>query len=406
MRQIAIVGAGQSGLQLAIGLQRAGYVMTVISAQTPQQIADGRVTSSQCMFASALAHERDVQANFWDDTCPPVSGIQLTVATGEAQKAFEWAARLDAPARSVDQRVKMPRWIEEFSRLGGNFRVQQAGVVELEQLAQEHDLVIVAAGKGEVAALFTRDEVNSPFAKPMRALALTYVQGLRPREDYSAVCFNLIPGVGEYFVFPALTTSGSCEIMVFEGVPGGPMDCWTDATSPHKHLETSLAILKQFLPWEYDRATRVRLTDANAILSGRFAPTVRKPVASLPSGRPILGMGDVVCLNDPITGQGSNNASKCAASYLKSIVSHGRGDFDPAWMNKTFVNFWEYARMVTSWTNGMLQPPPPHAVQLLAAAAAKPSIASWFANGFNDPARFGPVLADPAATERFINAAA
>jgi hypothetical protein len=406
MRQIAIVGAGQSGLQLAIGLQKAGYGTTVISAQTPQQIAGGRVTSSQCMFASSLAHERDVQANFWDDSCPPVSGIQLTVATGEGQKAFEWAARLDAPARSVDQRVKMPRWIEEFMRLGGNFRIQQAGVQELERLAQEHALVIVAAGKGEVAALFTRDEVNSPFAKPMRALALAYVQGLRPREDYSGVCFNLIPGVGEYFVFPALTTSGPCEIMVFEGVPGGPMDCWADATSPHKHLEISLAILKRFLPWEYDRATRVSLTDANGILAGRFAPTVRKPVASLPSGRPILGMGDVVCLNDPITGQGSNNASKCAASYLKSILSHGGGSFDPAWMNKTFATFWEYARLVTAWTNGMLEPPPPHAVQLLAAAAAKPSIASWFANGFDDPTRFMPVLADPAATERFIKAAA
>jgi hypothetical protein len=406
MRQIAIVGAGQSGLQLAIGLQRAGYRTTVISAQTPQQIAGGRVTSSQCMFASSLAHERDVQANFWDDSCPPVSGIQITVATGERQKAFEWAARLDAPARSVDQRVKMPRWIEEYTRSGGDFRVQQAGVPELERLAQEHELVIVAAGKGEVAALFTRDEANSPFAKPMRALALTYVQGLRPREGYSGVCFNLIPGVGEYFVFPALTTSGPCEIMVFEGVPGGSMDCWADATSPQKHLEISLAILKRFLPWEYDRATRVSLTDANGILAGRFAPTVRKPVASLPSGRPILGMGDVVCLNDPITGQGSNNASKCAASYLESILSHDRGSFDPAWMNKTFAAFWEYARLVTAWTNGMLEPPPPHVLQLLAAAASKPSLASWFANGFDDPTRFTPVLADPVATERFIKAAA
>ena len=40
-----------------------------------------------------------------------------------------------------------------------------------------------------------------------------------------AVSFNLIPGVGEYFVFPALTLSDPCEIMVFEGIPGGPIDC-------------------------------------------------------------------------------------------------------------------------------------------------------------------------------------
>ncbi len=44
----------------------------------------------------------------------------------------------------------------------------------------------------------------------MRALALTYVHGLRPTPDCSRVSFNLIRGVGEYFVFPALTHSGPC----------------------------------------------------------------------------------------------------------------------------------------------------------------------------------------------------
>ena len=32
------------------------------------------------------------------------------------------------------------------------------------------------------------------------------------------------------------------------------------------------------------------------------------------------GLGDAVCLNDPITGQGSNNAAKAAAVYLKRIL--------------------------------------------------------------------------------------
>src|SRR5262249_26978503 len=160
--------------------------------------------------------------------------------------------------------------------------------------------------------IFERDSVRSQFDRPMRALALTYVRGLSPRSGYSAVCFNIIPGVGEYFVFPALTTSGPCEIMVYEGVPGGPMDCWREVKSREAHLRKSLELLQRFLPWEYARARSVTLTDSNGVLSGRFAPTVRHPIARLPSGRCVLGMADVVCLNDPITGQGSNNASKCA----------------------------------------------------------------------------------------------
>ena len=78
---------------------------------------------------------------------------------------------------SVDQRVKVPRWLGEFSRLEGEVRIQSAGIPELERLAAECELVVVAAGKGDVAGLFERDAERSPFSQPMRALGLTYVRG-------------------------------------------------------------------------------------------------------------------------------------------------------------------------------------------------------------------------------------
>ncbi len=402
MRRIGIVGAGQSGLQLGIGLLKNGHEAVLLSNQTPEQIANGRVTSSQCMFDAASQHERDLGIAFWDDITPPVEGIEITVVGENSARAFGWSERLDAPAQSVDQRVKMPRWLEEFQRLGGDLRIIDAGIPELEVLSRECELVVVASGKGDVSRLFERDAEKSPFDKPMRALGLTYVTGIVPRPEYSAVCFNLIPGVGEYFVFPALTTTGPCEIMVFEGVPAGPMDVWGDVRSPEQHLETSLNILRQFIPWEFERSRDARLTDPNGILSGRFPPTVRRPVAAMPSGAAILGMADTVCLNDPITGQGSNNASKCAAVYLQSILERGQEPFDPAWMQHTFDKYWTYARAATEWTNGMLLPPPPHIVSLLVAGIEQRRIRRWFVNGFDDPRRFFPAITSPKAAESFI----
>jgi hypothetical protein len=405
MRKIGIVGAGQSGLQLGIGLCRSGYDVVVLSNQTPAQIANGRVTSSQCMFDTALGHERSLGINLWDRDCPRIDAVDFSIAGNGSAKALSWVAALDAPAMSVDQRVKMPRWLEELTRLGGEVRLQSAGIDELEQLASECDLVVVAAGKGDVAGLFERDASRSPFTQPMRALGLTYVKGLEPRPERAAICFNVIPGVGEYFVFPALTTTGPCEIMVFEGVIGGPMDCWADAHTPEQHLAISCEILRRHVPWEHARARHVELTDPNGLLAGRFAPVVRRPVGRLPSGRAILGMADVVCLNDPITGQGSNNAAKCAAAYLSSILDAGKGPFDAAWMTSTFEAYWDYARHVTNWTNTMLLPPAPHVLALLGACAAKPAVAHWFANAFDDPQRYYPPFADAVAAQAFIDAA-
>jgi hypothetical protein len=408
MAKVTIVGGGQSGLQLGIGLVQSGYDVTVVSDRTPAQIHNGRATSSQFMFANSLDTERALGVDFWEETCPKTEGIQFAIPHPEipGEKALSFASRLDRPGMSVDQRVKFPHWMEHLESIGGKLLLHEATVADLERYADESDLVIVAAGKGEIARLFERDPNRSPFDQPMRALALTYVTGMTPRPEYTAVCFNLCPGVGEYFVFPALTTTGECEIMVFEGVPGGPMDCWGDVTTPEEHLAKSKWILDTFFPWEGERNRASELTDPMGTLVGRFPPTVRKPVATLPSGRPVLGMADVVVLNDPITGQGSNNAAKCAHTYLGAIRERGGGPFDAAWMSDTFESYWDYAKSVVGWTNALLTPPPEHVLTLLGAANQDQRVAHRFVNGFDDPRDYDDWFMDPAKAEAYLGSLA
>ncbi|KJY68541.1 styrene monooxygenase/indole monooxygenase family protein [Vibrio nigripulchritudo] len=392
MRSIAIVGGGQAGLPLAIRLLDNDYRVTVVTNRTPEDVRNGRVLSSQCMFDDALQIERDSGLNLWEKNCPDVDGIGFSVPHPEVvgEKAIEWSATLDKPAQAVDQRVKMPIWMELFESKGGKLVIEDVGIPELENLTSTHDLVILAAGKGEVVRLFERDEARSAFSKPQRALALTYVNGMKKQDDFSQVAFNLIPGVGEYFTFPAFTTSGPCDIMVFEGIPRGPMDCWNDVTTPQEHLSKSKEILATFAPWEAERCQHIELTDENGILAGRFPPTIRKPVMTLPSGRLVFGMGDAVATNDPITGQGSNNATKAAKVYGDAIIARGEQSFTADWMNQTFETFWDYASSVVNWTNSLLLPPPPHILELLASAQQIPSLASTIANGFNHPPNFYP----------------
>jgi flavin-dependent dehydrogenase len=400
MRRIAIVGGGQSGLQLALGLLRKGYEVTVVSNRSPEQIRRGRVTSSQFMFGDSLQIERDLGINFWEKDCPNTEGIGFSVPGPDGGRALFWETKLDHPGQSVDQRVKFSGWTEEFAKKGGHLVLEDAGVNELEKYASANDLVILAAGKGEVARLFETDTAHTPFSSPMRALALTYVKGMAPRKPFTAVAFSLIPAVGEYFVFPALTTSGACEIMVFEGVPGGPMDCWGDVKTPEQHLQRSKEILQKFLPWEAERCQHIELTDDMGIVTGRFAPTVRKPICRLPSGKAILGMADVVVLNDPITGQGSNTACKAAKVYMDRILEQGSKPFEAAWMQQTFDIFWNYAQWVAKWTNSLLTPPPPHILQLMGAATQIPALARKIANGFNNPPDYNPWWFDAREAEK------
>src|SRR5207248_7175860 len=201
MKRIAIIGAGQSGLQLGLGLLIVGYEVTLYSVRSADEIRHGHVMSSQCMFDSALETERDLGLNYWEEECPKVEGISFAVPDPVGGKIMDWAARLDNYAQSVDQRLKIPRWMAEFQKRGGKLQIEAADIDDLESSARGHDRRIVASGKGTIAQLFERDTSRSPFSEPQRSLALTYVRMMRPRQPYAAACFNLIPHVREYFAF-------------------------------------------------------------------------------------------------------------------------------------------------------------------------------------------------------------
>ena len=404
-----IVGAGQAGLQLGLSLHRHEYDVTVMSARTPDEIRSGRVMSTQCMFGPALQHERDYGLNLWERQTPKIEGLGLSIADPDHGRALDWVGRLDDYAQSVDQRVKMAGWLELFEDRGGKVVYHGVTTSDVDSLTSFYDLVIIAAGKGELVELFDRDPSRSPYTSTQRILSVVYVHGMTPRPEHPtmhAVRFNVIPGVGELFIMPCFTVSGPCDILFFEGIPGGPLDCWDDRPGPAEHLRRTLELMREYVPWEYERCASVELTDGRASLTGGYPPVVRQPVGELPSGGQVLGMADVVVANDPITGQGSNSASKCAASYLASILERGNEPFDGAWMQRAFDRYWSDAQHTTMWTNALLGPPPEHVMKILGAASAYPEVARRFVNGFADPADYQHWFMDPDKAQTYLAAVA
>jgi len=409
MRSVAIIGAGQAGLQLALGLQSQGYRVTLVSDRSAEQLETGRIMSTQALFHDACATERAQGLDFWAAQCPPIEGIAVNVSPPGArgQPALSFAARLDQPAYSVDQRLKIGAWLREFERRGGAVLIEQADIQRTDLLSAEHDLTLIASGKGDLGRLFENDPQRSPFHAPQRHLALAYLKSARPRAEHSAVSFTLIPGAGEIFVLPGLTRTAQghtqpYENVLIEAVPGGPLDVFGGVREPQEHLRLMLELLREYCPWDYDRLKEAELTDEQATLSGKVTPQVRRPVARLPSGRCVLGLGDALVINDPITGQGAGSAAKAAALYQERIIWRGQQPFDRVWMEQTFEDYWSYARYVTRWTNAMLGPPPPHVLAVLNAAQSRPGLARAFVNAFNHPPQFFPWLEHPSEAEHLI----
>mgnify|MGYP001373245950 CR=1 FL=1 len=74
-----------------------------------------------------------------------------------------WFGVLDTPGQSIDQRVKMPRWMDYFEACGGRIEIEDADISTIERLTLANDLVIVATGKGEICRLFPRNAERSTY---------------------------------------------------------------------------------------------------------------------------------------------------------------------------------------------------------------------------------------------------
>ncbi|MEU2951887.1 styrene monooxygenase/indole monooxygenase family protein [Streptomyces xanthochromogenes] len=406
MRRIAIIGAGQAGLQLALGLQGADYDVTLHAERTSQEIRAGRVTSTQLMFGPALALERAAGLNLWDERAPVMRGLEMRHwDPAEDGRPTRFTASYDGEVRSVDQRLKLAAWLDLFESRGGRVAYGSAEAGDAPAVVACHDLTVVAAGRGALSSLFGRDAARSVYDRPQRTLAAFYADGVTGRGDETDAYLRVsgAAAAGDAIALQALTVHGPCEILLVEAKFGGPYDCWADRPSPREGLRRAVELLRQYAPWEYERFARAEPTDDGAALYGAITPTVRHGVVPLGDGQYVLGMADAVAVNDPLTGQGANNAARAAAAYLDAILKREEQPFDERWMRTVFDDYWEQARHVHAFTDLMLrQPPAAHVVRILQAAHEHPEVAHRLANGYADPVGYRDWLMEPERAEAYL----
>jgi 2-polyprenyl-6-methoxyphenol hydroxylase-like FAD-dependent oxidoreductase len=110
VREIAVVGAAQSGLQLALELQGAGFGVTLVAQRTPEQARAGRPRSTQAIFGPARALERAAGLALWDGVAPETGSLHVVVGgDGQPARAFEAAACPAGPERARRSSGRPPR---------------------------------------------------------------------------------------------------------------------------------------------------------------------------------------------------------------------------------------------------------------------------------------------------------
>lgn len=417
MKSIAIVGAGPVGLHLGFALLKAGVgKVTLFSDRTPEAYGEGKLSNTAAFFAYVQEKERELGLNFWDDVTPRGMGIHLEahLPTGATVATIDAAFRDGVTAQGVDYRIRIPRWMQEFVQRGGDLRIESIDEARLDAIAQAYDVTFVAVGKGAMSKLFERDDERSEFDKPARRMGVLLLEGESitsqkawPEVGFPHLRLHTIFGVGDVFSIPMYGKPGvPCRGMAFEAIPGSPFDQFGEAQSGEHLLEIGLDLMRKFLPGDVPEFSQATLCEPGSWITGALTPTIRKPVGYTRSGHPVMGLGDVVMLTDPLAGQGANNGIRMVHRVAEELVDLGAGAADADWMKQSFEDYWDdYGQYPIEFTNRLLKDPGPPLMVILQAAGTDQRVADAFATAFTDPKTMVPWLRSVEDAQRFVEQA-
>jgi 2-polyprenyl-6-methoxyphenol hydroxylase-like FAD-dependent oxidoreductase len=416
-RRIGIVGSGQAGLLAAHGLVQAGHEVTLYSDRTADQwLRESKPTGAAARFELALAYERELGLAHWEDVAPRGRGVHLTFCPKVGNRLVTMAGSGPTYFQAIDLRLQSHRWMNDLEAAGGKIVVGKIDPARLDAIAPQHELVLVATGRGPLAELFPRNAVRSVYDKPQRKLAMMIVTGASPSLDgipFLPVKFNLFAPHGEIFYLPYYHRDhGPVWVVLFEAKPGGAIDRFDGCTTGEQLVAVGRSVIRELIPWDAQWASHMELADRDGWLLGAVAPTVRDPVGRLPSGRAIMPLGDTAISLDPIAGQGANLGNKLARHIVTTIAAAPDAAFDAAWMTATFESFWDDHGAATVMFNNMFLEPLTPAGKLLLISqygcdgtsdSPKQRIANAVWSNFVDPRQIVHAFFDRGAARKLVS---
>jgi 2-polyprenyl-6-methoxyphenol hydroxylase-like FAD-dependent oxidoreductase len=402
MKNIGIVGCGIAGLHLGLFLQKHGIDATIYSDKSPEQIRACRIPNFVVRFENTLERERFLGVNHWDFEDFGVFGIHMYI--GGAPSPIRWYGAKERPASPVDMRIYQSTLLEDFQARGGRVFVGELQASDVARLSERHDLMVVASGRGSLTEMFPRVAERSPYDAPQRNLTGAFYRGV-DFTDPLGVIYSVSPGSGEIFHLPFTTFDRRLCSILIEAVPGQALDVISNmryADDPKKFEATVLDLIRAHAPMIYERIDlkEFGVLRPQDVIQGAITPTVRKGYVPLGNGKFAMALGDVHIVVDPIIAQGANTASKCAFVLGEALLEDQ--PLDENFCRATEQKLWEAARAACEWTNAMLQPPPPYAIGVFAAAAQNPAIADEIVQNFNTPERNWEIFSSPANAANFL----
>jgi 2-polyprenyl-6-methoxyphenol hydroxylase-like FAD-dependent oxidoreductase len=397
---IGIIGAGVSSLHLGLYLRAHDVPVTIYADKDAHQVEEGRLLNTVAHHHHTLDRERKLGVHHWDEAVHGYACHHHFISGPNVR----FQGDFERPSCCIDYRIYLPRLMRDYEERGGELVIgPPMEVADVERVSRDHDLIVVAVGRGSLGALFARRPEKSPYDRPQRRLCAALYRGVA-YEEPRGVSFCISPGHGELLELPILTREGPRTALLFENIPGGDTEFLADISyeeDPAAFDRRVLETLGTHYPVVAERVDTASfgVMGPKDVLQGALTPVVRQDYAQLTSGKYALAMGDTHVVVDPVIGQGANSASYSAWKVGERIVTDLV--YDERFCQSVARAREERVMGISDWTNIMLNPPA-HVLELLMAMAGNRQLCDAFSGNWDRPERNLEAVATPERTQAFM----
>ncbi|MGW5072098.1 styrene monooxygenase/indole monooxygenase family protein [Rhodococcus sp. NPDC004095] len=352
-RTASIVGAGLAGTTAALGLQNIGFDVTLYSDRDRDSLRnDVPATGTAVYFGKSQESDSEILEDLYADG-PHSTGMSARLHTGVGDtygEVLEFDPDFGYIARGVDVRLRADDRLGRFLDRGGRFEVRAVDVDGLDAVAAEHDLTLVATGKGGLSGLFPVDTDRTVYTEPQRHLLMVTLQGLDQGPDTwghrgggTHNQFNLHTDFGEAWFGPYLhKDAGQAWSFLGFAKPGSPwVEKFASVTDVHSARRVVIDLYREYFPKDAAEVEQLEVIEADphSWLRGAVTPTVRRAVGRTAGGHVVAAIGDTAISFDPVAGQGAQNTVVQIAALVAAVRDH-EGAFTEEWLTEQFDRHW------------------------------------------------------------------
>ncbi len=314
-KNISVIGFGVGSAYSSLWLDLKNINHRLLLQQQTVNFLDINPVSNPIISGTSLKYEKQFLNENLFTNLIYLKGYSFSFFDQNFNPLLSVSGNYKTSAYAMDNRLKWDALYAKLQTLK-HATISYCNQIDLDNEIKSEGIKIIGGGKN-YTSYFTPIEGLNNVVKPSRKIIFFNIklkEDMLKKMDLNSIFF--VAKCGEILVYP-FKHKDNCNALniTIEIIDKSTFDVFNENDSHSESYLKLKNIIKSVSLKLYDIIKDADLLD-NIVTKTQILPHYKNPTHSFSDSNLIFGIGDSICLNDPITGQGYNTSLKVSKIFV------------------------------------------------------------------------------------------